>query len=332
MLTLLRHLAQKSKIMIIVYHIYDNWRTKKRFSSGNNESSSGSTHAGKSLSESLAYINQVFDDYLTYSGISPDMLREKRILEIGPGDNMGVALRFLLAGAKQVVCLDKFYSKRDTEQHCKIYREMRAHLNDNERHIYDSIINLDGNININTEKLNYIHGIGIEEADKVLETGSFDLIVSRAVIEHIYDPDTAFSVMNGLLGSGGTMIHKIDFRDHGLFSSKGFHSLTYLTIPDPVYKLMTYDAGNPNRKLITYYTQKMKELGYDSKILITYIIGSDTKIGPHKETILHGVDYSDSTISLIKNIRPRLQNRFKDMSDEELMVQGIFLIAKKISH
>jgi SAM-dependent methyltransferase len=315
--------------MIIAYHIYDNCWTKKRFLLDNKKSCSGSTHAGMSLTESLTYINQVFNDYLKYSGISPTMIQNKRVLEIGPGDNFGVALKFLVAGAQQVVCLDKFYSKRDTEQQCQIYREIRTHLKDNERCIYDTIINLDGNVDIKNEKLLYIHGVGIEEADAILEPGSFDLIVSRAVIEHLYDPDTAFSVMNNLLRSGGIMIHKIDFRDHGLFSGKGFHPLTYLTIPDPVYKLMTYDSDKPNRRLITYYTKKMTELGYDGKILITNIVGSDIKIVPYKETILHGLDYSDSTINLIKKIRSRLRCGFKDMSDEELMVQGIFLIAKK---
>jgi SAM-dependent methyltransferase len=329
MLTLLRRVAQKSKTMIIIYHIYDNWRTKKRFASGNYETCSGATHAGKSLSESLSYINQVFDDYLTYSGISPRMLKEKRVLEIGPGDNFGVALKFLIAGAKQVVCLDKFFSKRDTGQQFKIYREIRAHLNDGERDIYDSIISLDGGIAFNAEKLHYIHGVGIEEADKILEPGSFDFIVSRAVIEHLYDPNAAFSAMNRLLKSGSYMIHKIDFSDHGLFSSKGFHPLTYLTIPESLYRLMTYDSGKPNRRLINYYKQKMIALGYDVRILISHIIGSEAEILPHKETVIYGCDYFDSTILLIKNIRPHLTDKFRNMPDDELIADSIFLTAKK---
>jgi len=329
MFTLLRRIAQKSKTMVIIYHIYGNWRTKKRFASGNYETCSGATHTGKSLSESLAYINQVFDDYLKYSGITPLMLEEMRVLEIGPGDNFGVALKFLVAGAKQVVCLDKFYSQRDTGQQYRIYREMRTALSDRERKTFDSLINLNGNIDMNTEKLHYTHGVGIEEADKILEPGSFDLIVSRAVLEHVYDPDAAFFVMNRLLKSGGYMIHKIDFRDHGLFSSKGFHPLTYLTIPESIYRLMTYDSGRPNRKLINYYKQKMIDLGYDARILISHIVRSEGEILPHKETVMYGSDYTDSTISLIKNIRPHLTDEFKNMRDDELMVDSIFLIAKK---
>ena len=329
MLTFLRHLAKKSKIMVIAYHIYDNWRTKRRYLSGKDVSYCGDTHARKSLPESLDYINQVFNDYFKYSGISTAMLRNKRVLEIGPGDNLGVALKFLIAGAQQVVCLDKFFYKHDSEKQYNIYQELRANLNDEERYIYDNIINLDNGITFDPQKLLYIHGAGIEDADKILEPRPFDFIISRAVLEHLYNLDAAFSTMNRLLVPDGYMIHKIGFMDHGVFSVKGFHPLTYLTIPDPVYKLMTYDSGKPNRRLINYYRQKMLELRYDTKIWITHIVGVQSEIVPHKENVVCGVDYFDSTISLIKKIRPRLQCEFKDMSDQELMIKGIFLIAKK---
>lgn len=125
------------------------------------------------------------------------------------------------------------------------------------------------------------------------------------------------------------MIHKIDLRDHGLFSSKGFHPLTHLTIPESLYRLMTYDSGKPNRKLINYYRQKMIDLGYDAKILISHIVSSEGEILPHKEAVIYGIDYFDYTISLIKNIRPHLMDEFKNMRDDELMVDGIFLTAKK---
>ena len=51
-------------------------------------------------------------------------------MEIGHGDNLGVALRFLAAGAAEVICLDKFYSKRDPERQREIYLALRAQLDD----------------------------------------------------------------------------------------------------------------------------------------------------------------------------------------------------------
>src|SRR5437879_4646188 len=118
----LKRFARKSRILIIVYKIYDNWRMRKRFASGNTETLHGSTHSRKTISESLSYIEDQFADYLKYSGLTAKDLRGKRILELGFGDNLGVALRFLAAGAARVVCLDKFYSRRDPDHQKEIYR------------------------------------------------------------------------------------------------------------------------------------------------------------------------------------------------------------------
>ncbi len=214
MLTHLRQFAKKSKGAIISYQIYDNWRTKRRFNAGKIELTSGSTHSRMTIQESLSYINQVFDDYLKYSNISIEMLRDKRILEIGPGDNVGVALKFLANGARQVVCLDKFFSKYDWEQQRQIYHLLREQMSERERHFFDEVIDIETGLKSDSQKLIYTYGTGIEEAERVLEPASFDFIISRAVFEHLYDLDAAFSVMNTLIKPGGSMLHKIDFRDH----------------------------------------------------------------------------------------------------------------------
>src|SRR6185503_19480497 len=106
----LRRMARRSKAMIIGYKIFANWYTRRRLRVGDNESFHGSTHSRLTLQESLDYIEAQFQDYLEYSGLSEGMLRGKKVLEIGFGDNVGVALRFLAAEAEQVVCLDKFYA------------------------------------------------------------------------------------------------------------------------------------------------------------------------------------------------------------------------------
>lgn len=326
----LQQLAAKSQRAIIAYHIYDNWRTKRQFSMGRIGSTSGSTHSKKTLEESLSYIDQVFNDYLRYADISVDMLQGKRILEIGPGDNVGVVIKFLLAGAKQVVCLDKFLSKQDWQQQHKIYQALREQLDESEKQVFDEVIDFEKGITSDSQKLSYIYGIGIEEANRILERESFNMIISRAVFEHLYDPDAAFSAMDKLLMPGGYMIHKIDFRDHGMFSGHGHHPLTFLTIPERVYRSMILDSGKPNRRLIDYYRQKAKDLGYNTKIFITHLVGIESELLPHKEAVRLSEDYSDSLLSLLKDIRPRLQPQFRDMPDEDIMVSGIFLVMRKL--
>lgn len=59
---MLKEVAKKSRTAIIAHKIYENWRMKRQFSSGNFESLHGSTHGTiiKNLSESIGYINVQF--------------------------------------------------------------------------------------------------------------------------------------------------------------------------------------------------------------------------------------------------------------------------------
>src|SRR6185436_21176944 len=125
MSTALKKIAGQSKTLIIAHRIFDNWRRRRAFKSGNTITAYGSTHEFWSLEKSVNYINLVYDEYLKYAGLGPEALRGKRIFEVGPGDNFGVALKFLAAGAAKVVSLDKFYSERNVAQQTRIYQELR---------------------------------------------------------------------------------------------------------------------------------------------------------------------------------------------------------------
>lgn len=328
-MTPVKEFAKRSKAAIIAYTVFQNWRARRRFSSGKIESTSGSTHAGKTIAESLAYINEVFDDYIKYSGITTDSLAGKRILEIGPGDNFGVALKFLSAGAARVVCLDKFYSPHDAEQEQAIYKALRAQLDDESRGRFDEAVQLGGGIQINGERLEIVYGKGIEDAEGLFGKASFDLILSRAVLEYLTDSDFAFSVMNDLLSPGGMMAHKIDLRDDEMFSGKGMNPLTFLTIRDSIYRLMTVGSGRCNRRLIDYYRRTMNELAYEAKFFVTCVLGEKSELLPHKEKIAPSVDYSEGAHTLINDIRPRLHGDYKNLTDEDLLVSGVFLVARK---
>ncbi len=328
-------MAKKSKTAIIAHKIYENWRMKRQFSSGNFESLHGSTHSTiiKNLGESIDYINVQFDDYLTYSGLSREQLRGMKVFELGFGDNIGVALKFIAAGANRVVCLDKFYSKRDLEQQRLIYLALRDTIDEADQESFDEAINLAEGVEINPEKIVCIYGKDVEDATELAALGPFDLVVSRGAIQDIFNPDAAFAAMDRMLVPGGYMLHKIDLSDQGMFRANGMNPLTFLTIPDSVYRLMAIDSGRPNRKLRSYYREVMERLGYDSKFLVTDIIGvgipGTGNLHPHKEQIHLNVDYPNSTLDLVNQVRPRLSQPFRDMTDEELIIDGIFVIGRK---
>src|SRR5919106_2457741 len=133
----IKRLARRSKSLIILHRIVDNWQRRRAFQSGKTTTAYGSTHEFWSLEKSVNYINLVHREYIEYSGVGPEAFRGSRILEVGPGDNFGVALKFLAGGAKQVVCLDKFYSERNVEQQTRIYRELRNQLSPEEARVFD---------------------------------------------------------------------------------------------------------------------------------------------------------------------------------------------------
>lgn len=327
--SLLAKLARRSRAVVTAWHVYDNWRIKRMARSGRAETSSGATHRRYDLAGSLKYIRDVYDDYHTYAGLTPEDFRDKRILEIGPGDNFGVALRFLIAGARQVVCLDRFYSEREPAQQARIYRGLRDSLAKDEQSRFDQAIRIDGDIKLNNDALAYIHGMGIEDAASAFPPASFDFIISRAVLEHLYDSDAAFQVMDRLLAPGGWMMHKIDFRDHDMYSRYGFHPLTFLTFSDGLYRRMSIDSGKPNRRLMDFYRNKMESLGYESRICITHLTGQEAEIVPHVDAAGKGMAPTAEMRRLLDEIRPKLAPQYKQLPDEDLMVAGIFLVARK---
>lgn len=324
--------AKRSKNLIIAYKIYENWKMKRQFKNGNWESLHGSTHSKLDVDKSLRYINQQYQDYLQYGQISAHSIEGKRILELGFGDNVGVALRFLADGASHVACIDKFYSKRDDDQQRRIYQRLRETLNETQRARFDQAVDLSSGIEINSEQLSCIYGFDVEDCDELSESEPFDLILSRAVIQDIYNPRPAFIAMDKLLRDGGFMLHKIDLSDQGMFRDNEMNPLTFLTISESVYQRMATDSAISNRKLVNYYKALMSELRYDAKLLITDVCGTEGKgdLRPHKEILDYDSQRVRAARGFVRDIRPRLTSNFRDLSDEELMIAGVFLVARKM--
>ena len=319
----LRSAAKRSKWLVCAANVVDDQRTRLAARNGAAESTSGSTHDTFSLDQSTAYIDEVFGDYLAYGELGSGELEGASVLELGPGDNFGVALRFLAAGVDRVVATDKFASVRDPGKQRRIYEATLGRLDPAERTRAEAAIELDG-LSFDPERLRVLEGVAVEEASGALSGERFDLIVSRAVLEHLYDLDAAFAAMDGLLRPGGTMLHKVDFRDHGMFTDGGMHPLTFLTVPDRLYSLMSRNSGRPNRRLADYYRAKLGELGYEYTLLATKPIDGE-EIVPHATEL----EVGPQTKSLVEEIRPGLAPRYRGLSDEDLATAGIFLIARK---
>lgn len=328
MIASMKALARKSKTAIIAGKLYTNCRMRRSRAKGSIEASMGSTHSRKTINESLAYIETQCADYCRYAQLTPETIRGKRIVELGCGDNVGVALKFLADGAGQVICVDKFYSVRDVEKERMIYVELRKTLSPSQQEAFDRSIDLNGPIKLNEQQLRCVYGIELSDFVNADTEQAFDIVLSRAVIEEVYEPDSLFAAADKLLRPGGLMIHKIDLSDYGMFSNGGMNPLTFLTIPEWLYRRMASESAIPNRKLISYYRDLITRMGYKAQVFVSSIIGSG-EIVPHKLRIEPGTDYGPAELSLIEKIRPKLQSEFASMTDGELLVSGIFMVALK---
>ena len=287
----------------------------------------GATHRELDLQGSLAYIDEVYGDFLRYADIGTAQIDGSRVLELGPGDNFGIPLRFLADGATHVTTMDRFIAWRDEAQQARIYNAMLERMSTEQRERAALAITSRSPLRFDPKLLRVIEGVGAENADRSLPPHSFDLIVSRAVLEHVWDLDAAFGAMDAVLAPGGVMAHKVDFRDHGLFTKGGHHPLTFLTIPDRVYGWMGDHSGLPNRRLIDYYRGKLAELGYDSRLHVTAVVGRGEELSPHPERV------PESELQRIgpgiEQVRSKLRPRYRELPLSDIATAGIFLIARK---
>ncbi|HJN61470.1 MAG TPA: methyltransferase domain-containing protein [Alphaproteobacteria bacterium] len=312
-----RALIKRSVALTCAYYLHDDWRARRRLAAGRLETGSGARHYGLDIAASLRYVERVYGDYLAYGGVTHF---SGSVAEIGPGDSFAVALRILGAGAGHVHAIDRWVSRRDAEAQRRIYSAL------SERHglghlfegvpAEETIKNLTYHAGEPAEA--FFHDSGLR----------FDAILSRAVMEHLYDPLAALDGMERSLKPGGIMIHRIDLRDHGMFS--GHHPLTLLTVGDGLHRRMTRGAGRPNRVLIGAYREWLQHSGMSGGITISRLAGVSEEFDPAAWAQLdNGAKLR--ALECVRAIRPRLSEKFKAMADEDLAVAGLVLVARRSS-
>jgi SAM-dependent methyltransferase len=281
------------------------------------------------LEQEVARTWGIYRNYLCYAGWKESQIAGKRILELGPGNNIGVPLLFAAQGAAFVAGLDKFVPLQTGSYFREFYSRLRDTLADGEKADFDSAIQLQPLVALRPGRAQHIYGKELPKVVNDLGPGSFDLIASNAVMEEIYDPEPIFQAQDRLLRPGGRMVHKIDLRDYGMFTKYGFPALEFLTVPEWTYRHMAEGSGQPNRRRVNYYRDAARRLGYEYTIYVTHILGVEQELVPPKQTIQRDLDYPDSSLQTIREIRPRLAARFRELSDADLLVQGIVFVARK---
>jgi SAM-dependent methyltransferase len=302
------------------YYLVENEWVKLRGHAGDIETDSGTAHAGKSTDSSMDYIEEVFNDYKHYSGVSHFT---GRVAEVGPGDSCGVGLMFLADGCESVDLVDRFYSKRDASQHAAIYRALFERYARGLARLGD----FDVNDETTFDGLRRYYGESAAAETFFTEPDRYSFIVSRAVLEHVYDPRRAIERMAAALRHDGMLLHKVDFSDHSMFSDCA-HELKFLEVPDFLYSRFTRDRGRPNRVLINTYRQVLSQVIPDHRLFVTRLAGVG-EIAPHLPYEQIDRVRRNKAVDYVRSVRSKFCKSLRAISDEDLSVAGIFLTARK---
>jgi SAM-dependent methyltransferase len=256
------------------------------------------------------------------------------IAELGPGDSLGVGLAALLSGCKKYYGLDviKYW---DIERNLKIFDELvelfrkRASIPDN--HAFPSVRpvleNFDFPDHILTDEMlkdsladerialirKEIANIEIRKnkyvfykipwfSTAVIENQSVDLIISQSVLGYVTNLEKTYRSMNQWLKPGGHMSHTIDFKSHGITK----HWNSYWT-----YSELEWNLVQGGRPFLLNRVPASQHMRYHDQFGQRVIESATVK--------------SKNTIT-----RDQLDEKYADLSTDDLETSGIFVLSEKI--
>ncbi len=261
----------------------------------------------ESAASVAAYFWRSFHDYRLQLGLEPAafeaFLRGKRVLEYGPGDVLGVALLFYAHGAERVLCVDRFPLQNVSDKNAEIYRHVIAQLPEALQPRAWAAFAEPGRpqSGLRPECVEYrvtANGLARDPA-------AFDLIVSRAVLEHVNSLEATLQDVERSLAPGGVSIHSVDLRSHNL---DRFRPFDFLTWPEPLYRLMYSHKGFPNRWRPDAYRRILRQ----------------TRLQLVRMEPTSRLDTAD-----VERIKPKVARHLRAATSEDLSWTGFWMVLRQ---
>lgn len=213
------------------------------------------------------YFIGCFHDYLEHLGLDKEdpesYFKDKVVLEYGPGDILGLSLLLYAYGAKKVHCVDRFPLSKLSNKNIDVYAHLLNSLDGKKRKRAENAFKESGNPASGFNENAVIYKVTKNGLSGVLN--EYDLIISRAVLEHVNDLKGTMLDIKQSMREGGISIHKVDLKSHGL---DRYRDLDFLTWPKTIYKLMYSHKGFPNRWRVNSY----RELAESSDLYVKKLI------------------------------------------------------------
>lgn len=185
------------------------------------------------LSAAVDYALQIAGHYLRYFDELQIDPYGANVLELGPGTDLGPQLILASHGVRMTVA-DRFLHRWSARYHPAFYRLLRSRW----RGKADAIDAVLAAGRYPPEVITRLQ----QPAETLagLADAQFDLVLSNAVLEHIYDLPAVCRSLARVTKPGGMNSHQIDFRDHRDFSKP----LEFLAIGSKRFSLRRDQWGN----------------------------------------------------------------------------------------
>jgi hypothetical protein len=177
------------------------------------------------------------------SGLDP---RGRRILELGPGPDLGTGFVLVALGAESYTAVDRFPLAASGDP--DLYAALADRLG------VDAAATL--------QLIQYV--VDAIPAEREL-TASFNAFVSNATLEHLADIPGTFSWMKSLGTPGAIHVHVVDAQTHMRWV-RPRDPWNILRYPNWMYRLMRF-TGAPNRMLVSDYLAQAQRVGIPLSIV-----------------------------------------------------------------
>jgi SAM-dependent methyltransferase len=247
-------------------------------------------------------------------------LRDRRILELGPGFSLAPGLLLVASGAASYVGADAFPIASREPEH---YRGVRRELERDRAVVRPD--GLDAERRRMLERFDELCRFGpsgvdfdarvawrcpVDVASLPFDAGAFDLVISVSTFEHFPEPARAIAECFRVLAPGGVAIHQIDLRDHRDFS-RPFEFLC----EDAASWRRRFEPGSPGARSPFELTNRWRR----SELVAAFGAAGFERVEARVA----------QTERLPDDVRRRLHPDFRYRPSEDLETLGIIVVAHR---
>jgi SAM-dependent methyltransferase len=198
-------------------------------------------------------------EYALSNGLNPE-IKDKHILELGPGSDLGIGLYLLAQSAKKYTAVD-VYDLVSTSPP-QFYEVLFDYLKEKEKvNVSPLKQELEKTRTGKRDKLNYIcrDDFDIEQA---LGSEKVDIIFSNAAFEHFNDIHETIRAVSSVASSGAVFVFSVDLMTHSRWIRSKDPNNIY-RYPQGLYKLLS-TRSTPNRVRPYQYAEALQEFGWEN--------------------------------------------------------------------